>query len=226
MQKGLHVLPTFLEEMNKYYKTAVFFVDFQAQTESARANINNWVDQATHGKILNLLDAGSLTEATRMVLASAIYMKARWMHPFSEKETIKHPFFGVDNSTFSVPMMVNTASYGYFEDTLAQLVELPYANGKLAMLCIVPQEGTTMQQVVEQLNAELFNRWRHSVAQEPIHLFLPKFKMTRTLNLGETLSQMGMASAFDDRADFSKINGAKDLQISQIIHQLLFVAIR
>ena len=194
-------------------------MDFQAQTESARANINNWVDQATQGRILNLLVSGSLSESTRMVLTSAIYLKAHWMHSFSEKQTIKHPFFGLDNATFSVPMMVNTASYSYSEDALAQLVELSYVNGKWAMLCIVPQEKSSLDQIEEQLNDELFSRWRHSVRPETIHLFLPKFKMTATLNLGDILSQMGMPSAFDERADFSGIDGARDLQISKFIHK-------
>lgn len=219
VQEGMTILPAFLEGMNTYFRADLHFADFQLQTESARAGINNWAAQATQGKITDLIAQGSVTPATRMVLASAIYMKASWATPFSEGETIKHPFFGMEGTTFSVPMMVNTAAYPYFEDTLAQVIELPYAGGEWSMLCILPREQAGIRQVEAQLSTDLFNGWRRGLNAEQIHLFLPKFKMSSPLDLRETLAKMGMASAFDDNADFSGINGSTDLRISQIIHQ-------
>lgn len=223
MQKGMPVLPAFLESMDTYYSAAFYSVDFQKQSESARLNINNWINQSTQGKIPNLLTPGSITSATRMVLASAIYMKARWALPFSEKQTAKQTFFGLDG-VVSVPMMTHTEHYSFFEDTLAQVIDIPYSDGKLAMLCILPLRQVGLQQVEDQISPVLFGRWLRSLTQQRVRLFFPKFKVASALSLEDPLSKMGMPSAFDSSADFSGIDGEKELQISNVVHQAYIAA--
>lgn len=218
MQKGMHILPAFLKSMDKYYNAAFYAVDFQKQAESARVNINQWISQATQGKIIDLLAPGSVSSATRMVLASAIYMKAGWALPFSENQTTKQTFFGIDEA-LAVPMMTHIEYYSYYEDTLAQVIEMPYRDGRLAMLCILPREQVGLQQVEDQLSPVLFTRWQKNLIQERVRLFFPKFKFRTSLSLEPSLSKLGMASAFSGQADFSAINGKKDLHISSVIHQ-------
>ncbi len=219
IQKGMTILPEFLGTMNKYYQSALYSIDFKNQPEEARLNINTWVNQTTQGKISNLLAPGNVSSATRMVLASAIYMKARWALPFSERQTMKHPFFGNDERSFFVPMMTNTQEYSFFEDTWAQIIELPYKDETLAMLCILPREQITMKQLEDQLSSQLFTEWRAGLKKERVRLFFPKFTIHSTLSLEESLSKMGMPTPFSSKADFSGINGAKDLQISRIVHK-------
>ena len=50
--------------------------------------------------------------------------------------------------------------------------------------------------------------------------YLPKFKMTSEFQMNNVLTSMGIPSAFDARrADFSGMNGKKDLYISAVIHK-------
>jgi serpin B len=49
---------------------------------------------------------------------------------------------------------------------------------------------------------------------------LPEFKFTSEFNLSETLSGMGMPAPFDPGlADFSGMDGQRDLYISDVLHQ-------
>ena len=51
-------------------------------------------------------------------------------------------------------------------------------------------------------------------------IYLPKFEFDTKYFMKETLSAMGMPTAFDaDLADFSGMTAAEQLYISQVIHQ-------
>jgi serpin B len=52
-----------------------------------------------------------------------------------------------------------------------------------------------------------------------VRVHLPKFKTTSTLDLGKTLEKMGMPSAFSQGADFSGMNGNRELFISKVVHK-------
>jgi serpin B len=49
-------------------------------------------------------------------------------------------------------------------------------------------------------------------------LSFPKFKVESKFSLSATLSAMGMQDAFNN-ADFSGMDGKKDLEISDVVHQ-------
>jgi len=224
IQTGKNVLPEFLEQMTKYYKGSLRYVDFVRQSETARNEINNWVKEKTQGKIANLLSPNNLTAATRMVLVSAIYMKARWATLFNKENTTQLPFFSVRNQTMSVPTMTNTAYYPFYHDNEVTVVELPYILPKptapqLSMFIILPNDQSGLKSLEQKISADSFNKWRTQMNKERILLFLPKFEITKSFNLNDSLIAMGMVNALGKEADFSGIDGVEDLQIGQVIHK-------
>ena len=48
---------------------------------------------------------------------------------------------------------------------------------------------------------------------------LPKFKLSSQLDLKPTLEAMGMPTAFGNSADFSGIDGTRNLFFSAVVHQ-------
>src|SRR5205085_6633100 len=52
-----------------------------------------------------------------------------------------------------------------------------------------------------------------------VNVSLPKFRAEASFSLRDTLSAMGMATAFTTAADFSGIDGRRDLTISQVVHK-------
>ncbi|MCA9255131.1 MAG: hypothetical protein KDA33_05810, partial [Phycisphaerales bacterium] len=48
---------------------------------------------------------------------------------------------------------------------------------------------------------------------------IPRFKLTQELSLGQTLGAMGMPTAFTNAADFSGMDGSKELYIGAVVHK-------
>jgi serpin B len=50
-------------------------------------------------------------------------------------------------------------------------------------------------------------------------VYIPRFKIESQYSLKDTLSTMGMPTAFSTTADFSGMDGKQDLYISDVIHK-------
>jgi serpin B len=100
-----------------------------------------------------------------------------------------------------------------------QLVELTYRGGGVSMVVLLPREIDGLKALENSLNQKQLDDWIAHARVEKVSVFLPKFKLTRQFELGKTLAGMGMADAFSPRADFSGMDGMKDLFISEVIHK-------
>jgi serpin B len=102
-----------------------------------------------------------------------------------------------------------------------QVLELPYGDGSLSMIVLLPNAVDGLEGLEAQLNFENLQRWMQSVKQNyKLEISLPRFKMTATFGMKDTLQAMGMKSAFEvDGADFSGMTGDKSLFISNVLHK-------
>src|ERR1035438_8134003 len=73
VQTGFAIHPAFENTLTNNYHAPLTPLDFIANPEAARSQINRWTEERTKEKIKNLLPAGSLDAQTRLVLTSAIY---------------------------------------------------------------------------------------------------------------------------------------------------------
>jgi serpin B len=71
----------------------------------------------------------------------------------------------------------------------------------------------------ERLTTKNLKAWLGEMGRTKVKVSLPKFKTTSEFELTRTLQKMGMIEAFARSADFSGINGRKDLFISNVVHQ-------
>jgi serpin B len=55
-----------------------------------------------------------------------------------------------------------------------------------------------------------------------VHVRLPKFTLKEKFDLNQTLSQMGISTAFTPKANFSGIDGKMDLFLSKVLHEAYF----
>jgi serpin B len=121
-------------------------------------------------------------------------------------------------------MMVKHSQFHYAEGDGLQALELPYAGGQLSMLILLPEAGK-FDEVQASLSEEKLDALVAGLQHEDVRLWLPKFKYEYSLALNDSLKQMGMTDAFDDtRADFSGMDGARDLYIGAVLHKA-FVAV-
>jgi serpin B len=194
-------------------------------TEPARAEINAWVSDHTAKKINELLKAGTITSMTRLVLTNAVYMKAPWATKFDEAATRSEPFHVGGDTKADVPFMHHSGRFVAGKvgtgAQAATVCEIPYEGGRLAMMLIVPDATDCLAAVLGGLDGASLTGWKtSSLRPRPVNLALPKWNARKPLGLNEALAAMGMKAAFQRGvADFSGMDGTRDLFVSAVIHE-------
>jgi len=211
---------SYLDQLAEYYGTGLRAVDF-AQSEEARAMINEWVSEQTQQKIKELIPQGVLDAATRMVLTNAVYFKAGWMKQFEDYNTEKDSFYLLDGSVKEVDMMNIQDHFSYQVADGYIAIELPYEGGKFSMVVYMPEAGK-LHEFEQGLETSLLSDLTAKFGRGKVNLSFPKFKIESSLDLGGALSELGMVDAFDaSLADFSKMTGAKDLMITNVLQKAM-----
>ncbi len=211
----------YLDLLAVNYGAGVRLLDFAVAPDSARQQINDWVDRETKGKIKDVMPPGSVDPSTRMVLANAVYFKAAWQEAFVKKLTRDAPFTLLDGTQIRVPTMQTDggipvrlgAGEGY------QAVALPYKGELAEMVIILPDQGR-FESVESTLDAAKFAAILDELESSDLTLHMPKFEFTVDFDLKPVLSEMGMPLAFDDtKADFSSITKSERLYVQQALHK-------
>ena len=219
-QTGFPFLSDYLDLLAQNYGAGMHLADFVHAADASRKAINDWVAQQTQGKITDLFPPGSLDNTTRLVLANAIYFKAAWDSPFDSNGTKNEPFTLLDGSQSSVPMMHSKSetAYLYSQGSNYQAVGLPYADSNVMMVVLMPAPGKFNDFEAGLTDAQL-DGILTGMTNEQLDLSMPKFKVESELDLKSTLAALGMPDAFDNAADFSGMDGKKDLFVADVLHK-------
>jgi serine protease inhibitor len=217
IQSGLPVSAEF--EARLHDAATLAAADFRAAPEATRTEINRVIASQTEGKVSGLLPSGTITALTRLVLASAVYLKAAWTDPFPERATADAPFYpdGRDAPALTVPMMHGTASRAYLRGDGYQAVLLPYRDINLAMAVLLPDGPLTALRpkvAAAGLGGLLAGAGRHRVT-----LSLPRFRLEVAFDLIPALRRLGIVAAFGGDADFGEITEAAPLRIGAVAHK-------
>lgn len=214
--EGFPVEPEFINLNSHYYDAEVRELDF-AQSEAV-ATINNWVSSKTHGKIDEIID--SLDPDVMMILINAIYFNCLWDVEFDPDDTQQANFYKEDGSVFGkVELMYLESTFIASNTARFGAVELPYKNGKFSMYLILPDEESSVNELVAELDGDTWKSWLSELSEhEDFKVYMPKFLFEYERSLADDLKGMGLDVAFSDQADFSGISSI-DLLISDVIHK-------
>jgi serpin B len=208
----------FLDTLSRYYGATVQWLDFANNPQGAADAVNQWVSDATNGKIPTIVQ--EFAPDTALVLANAIYFNAGWVIPFEENGTRPAPFVALDGTTQEVPKMQVTADFAYAEGGNYQVVALPYAGGTARMVVILPADGE-FAAFEENLTGEQLAVILDDLNRTPrqVALTMPKFEYETTTDLVDVLGKLGLTLPFTSRANLSGINGIGGLGVDQAIHK-------
>ncbi len=218
-QEGHPFLPEFLGIARRFYGARLNQVDFGVGPESIRQAINGWVANETQGRIDGLIPSGMLSRETRLVLVNAIYFKGQWARPFNRRNTTQAPFFVTRADTVPSPLMTISAVFKYAAPEGLQLLELPYRGGGCSMVVLLPGETGGLDDIEHRLNEPQLDTWLAQGRPQKVNVFLPRFKLAGQFALASTLTGMGMPAAFSSAADFSGMDGKRDLHITAVVHR-------
>ena len=222
-QRSEPPIDSFLQVAKDDFGAEVRGADFVAGSSAAVLEINNWVEQKTLGKITGLLPQGAIGQKTRMALVNAVYFKGKWEHPFDARGTLPRPFFIQPGTSVSVTQMTVRDNFRASSDSACDFIELPYQGGELSMVILLPKERDGLASLEDSLDSANLTVRLASLDftfQRQVHVTLPRFKMTYAVELTEALRNAGIAAAFEgSEADFSAINGKRNLSVSTVLHK-------
>lgn len=181
---------------------------FQTDISSLKAMnaMNDWVESNTHELIQQMIEE-PFEEETRMVLFNTLYFDGKWQNPFMMETTYEEEFHINDTETIQVPMMQqHDENYEFFENDDFKGIVMPYQDGNLSFVAILPKGDRTIREVAADLDADRLSDILNQRAYQTVNIKLPKFEVSFDQVLNESLQNMGLIDAFDgEKADFSSI---------------------
>ena len=199
----------FEKDVADYYDAKAEALNF-AETKKSADVINNWCNDKTNGMIKDII--AEIEPTAVSYLLNAIYFKADWASKFDAKNTKDELFDGKGK----VPMMHQNVLISYVNNGLYSAIKMPYGNGYWNMTVMLPEEGKTIDDVIEHLSkvgfadVESFCGTMGGVFEPyEVDLKLPRYETESDTDSKEVggliplMQNLGIHLAFD--CDFSQI---------------------
>jgi len=105
VDRTLFLSPEFVSSAVSAHHAVARSVDFKNQPAAATAEVNAFIEQATAGRIRNLLSDGAVHGDTKVVLANGMHFKATWARRFDPSDTVRDNFYRRDGEPVRVPFL-------------------------------------------------------------------------------------------------------------------------
>ncbi|MBE9223214.1 serpin family protein [Cyanobacterium stanieri LEGE 03274] len=215
IREGFPIKPNFLSQNREYYQSEVSALDFDSP--DAVDIINKWVSDATEEKITTIVD--SISPEDVLFLINAIYFKGEWQQAFNPELTQEMNFTQSNGEVIQHPLMSREGSFAYLENDDVEMIRLPYGESeKLAMYVVLPQEDSSLDGVMENLNGEIWQEWTANLRRQDGTIRLPRFSIEYDISLNNVLQKLGINKAFTNQADFSNLTD-EPILIDQVKHK-------
>ncbi len=219
IQDGFTVLPNYLDTLAEHYGAGLFVEKFATAPEPARKAINDWVAYRTENEISSLFPQGAINTLTRMVLANAVFFHGDWKVPFFKDSP--NAVFHTLTGDVSVPTMRGSFNSRIWSGPGWSAATLAYVGDTTSMILVVPDAGTFASFEADLTAESLSDIIAGAALATGADLHMPRFQFATDVDLNQVLSELGMPEAFSDQADFSGINGARDLHIQAVVHKAI-----
>lgn len=220
--QGTTYVPRFKQIASDIYGAKLAQVDYE-RPDSALETINDWISQSTKGKIKEMVQSDDINRSTRLIVANAIYFEGEWVFPFTKKKgTFQLPY----EQTKNVDMLHLTQSLPYYETDQLQVLALPFMRNGIKQpfiecMVILPKKEE-YKKVEAALSAETIDQILYKLEPQTVRAQIPAFCFSKRIELNEALEKLGITDAFNYSADFSRIDGMKDLYLSKVLHETYF----
>ncbi|XP_052395401.1 antithrombin-III-like [Carassius gibelio] len=206
------------------YGAKLLPLDFKGKPEVSRMTINEWIANKTENQIKDTLPEGSIDSNTILVLVNTVYFKGQWKHRFDKENTMNSDFHVSETHKCQVTMMTQERNFQYatiYNDKV-MILELPYNGADITMVLILPFEGTTLSEVVENMNLKKLEGWLQDMRETTVSVQLPRFRIEDNFSLKEQLMKMGLEHLFSPgNASLPGMvaDGGHNLYISNAYHK-------
>lgn len=200
MNKDVKWKEPFLENIGKNFFAETYQLDFQK--DATRRAMEKWIKENTRG---TLTPEVNLDPQQILSILNTVYYYDEWTDSFDEAKTKKDSFYPSNNNRVSAEFMNSS----YFSSGFARGENFTRSGLQLKnygrMVFILPDEGTSIKDLIStpKIMEKTFQGGEEKFGE--VIWQIPKFSFHTKLNLGDSLKQLGMTSAFEETANFTGI---------------------
>ena len=213
---GFGVQISYLNSISNSYQPELVQFDFSRDPYRGRKLLNDWIYGHSSLRFPNLIPEEDLGADPKLVLVSAIFLKTSWAHPFEPASTKPAPFHLATGASVDVPMMWKFETVGFMKYNKFTAIAVPFFTDELQFLVLLPDTANglgNLESEISQLGACA------NLPKREILLGLPKFKITPPmLHLNALLRTLGLNTAFDETANFSRLSKDK-IFVTGVFHK-------
>lgn len=218
LEDGFEAKREFLDTLSSDYYAEIYKTQFG--TEQSALDISNWIAEHTGAKLGG--NPADFTTApfpdTAMILYSTLYYKDEWVDRFDKAKTAPDTFHTASGETVTCDFMNRTyGSHGMEYGQNYSSLQVQLKEGSIQF--VLPNEDVTPYDILGDAN-RMKQIISHTDEVESIYgeviFSLPKFDYKDTIDLSESLQELGLTDAFDpETADFSPVSDQLPLFISK-----------
>lgn len=213
----------FVKTCQDGFGAELFHADLQS-VDTVKA-VNDWVSEATRGMIPKVVE--EFDDQAVLALINAVYFKNQFQNPFVTPALEWFIDFQNADGTVSQPQGMSNGERDeiYLSHENGQGVVMPYDDGKLGLLLMLPDEGVSLTDYLSTWDGQTISGLLDGQTERLVALNVPKFKAEWDGELRDTLIALGLEDAFDpERADFTAMGSCADgsLYIGSVIHKTAF----
>ncbi|GAB1296454.1 Alpha-2-antiplasmin [Apodemus speciosus] len=217
LQKGFPIKDDFLEQSERLFGAKP--VKLTGRQEEDLANINQWVKEATEGKIEDFLS--ELPDNTlgfwrtkfdpSLTQKDSFHLDERFTVPVDMMHALSYPlrWFLLEQAEIQVTLSLALAS------KLGPVAHFPFKNNMSFVVMMPTYFEWNVSEVLANLTWDTL--YQPSLREKPTKVRLPKLHLQQQLDLVATLSQLGLQELFQD-PDLRGIS-EESLVVSSVQHQ-------
>ena len=211
---GLDFAPWHANDLGAYYYADLGVTDFAAVdadgSKPSVKRINQWASDATRGMIGDTASDGDIGNGTLLVATSTAYLEGAWAEGFLAWDTKKSAFVGYGGAT-DADFMNARGTFGYHQADGAQILGMPYVDGRLSMLVVLPRDRGGLERVEAGLYPGKIAGWIGMLEDTEVGVSIPKFEISAGYDLAGPLAGLNVTRVFDEElADMSGLVAGGD----------------
>lgn len=219
IREDFRVEDDFLRSCVNYYGAEMYRSAFDG---SLVTDLNRWVSQKTDGMIDRLLEQAP-DALTMLYLVNTACFDARWDTPYTKADLRTGlPFTAADGTRQTADYLTGTESIYLSGNNVTGFVK-PYDGGKYAFVALLPDEGVTLADYLENLTGEHLYKLITDHRSADVQVSIPKFSAQSELELKEPLKDMGITDLFNvstaDLRSIGSVPSGNNLYVFSVLHK-------
>ncbi|KAJ8981485.1 hypothetical protein NQ317_007011 [Molorchus minor] len=212
------VVEKYRRTIEDFYRGYINTVNFR-NVNNAVNTINNWVSNATHSAIKEIVGPSSITTETSVVITNALYFRGKWKTSFDPDDT-KAKCFQTRNGCVLTPMMrvSSNFNYSYISKLRAHAIDIPYEND-FSMLILLPAEDASIRNIIRDLIHFKLGDILDKLRTSDMILQIPRFEIDYSTDLVGYLKQLRIREIFGNKANMSGIVENGNVLINSLLHK-------